>query len=704
MTARVALLVLSLLLAPLGAGATAPDGNRLSAEASPYLRLHASDPVHWRTWSAETLAAAKAAGKPILLSIGYLACHWCHVMQEESYGDARTATLVNRLFTPILIDREERPDLDHAFQHAALLLDLPTGWPLTLFLTPDGQPFWGGTYFPKQAVGGMAAFADVLALVAETHAQDPAGLAGEAARVAGALKEMSKARAGAVTLDALDQAAAALLTQADSLSGGFGEGAKFPQVPAQEMLWRAYLRSDDTRFAQAVRTTLAHMTGGGMADHVGGGFFRYTVDPLWHVPHFEKMLDTNATVLSLLVAVWRDGHDLALAARIERTVGFLLAELRLDDGAFASALDAVSAGAGGETEEGAYYVWDEAGVRRALGADAGPFLAAFGLAPPDARDADGTPVVGAGVPYRRDPAARTEFAPQLAALKAARDVRPRPRRDDKVLADWNGYAIRALGEAGVALARPDWLAAAERAFGAVTKRLDVKGRLHHASAAGRTSGPATAGGLAAMAAAAIELYEATGRDTYLDHARRWAADAVRHHSDPDGVGYFASADDSGPVSVRTKILTDVPNTGDNAALLDVFSRLGYLTGERRWRDAAQRLMAGMGGILGDVHPGIAGFANGAETTLNALQIVVVGDRADAGTAALLGTVATTPLAARTVLVVAPGAALPEGHPARYKGQIDGIATAYVCRGQVCSLPGVSASELKETLDTMRRTR
>ncbi|MBT7944406.1 MAG: thioredoxin domain-containing protein, partial [Alphaproteobacteria bacterium] len=549
-TAWQALLILLVMTAPVRA-----DGarNHLDQENSPYLKLHATDPVHWRAWSADTLARAKATGKPILLSIGYSSCHWCHVMRREAFSDPETAEVINRLFSPVLLDREERPDIDAVFQTAASALSLPTGWPLNMFLTPDAQPFWGGTYFPVAKMRGFAAFKDILKKVSGVYAADPDGVAESAGQVARFLAEQSKPKPGTITTKKMNAAARAFVKEIDPFYGGFGEGPKFPYTVALDMLWRAHIRTGDKTFADAVASTLSHMLNGGVYDHVGGGFFRYAVDGPWRVPHFEKMLDVNAAMVRLMTNVWRETGDASLQRGVRESVDFMLAELRREDGAFAGSLDADSLNGAGHELEGVFYLWDEKEILGLL-VDDGPLaVAAYNVEPPE--NALNEDYGDAGTLYRSDQTTamladtfkmtvvevEQRLIRSLAILNQHRAKRSPPRRDDKIIADWNGMAVAAIAEAGLAFGRADWVKAATRAFNASRRALTatdgpLRGRLHQSAMGGKTGAPATMRGLAEMARAALILAEATGSKDYLGFAVKWADAAVAYHWDEAGGG------------------------------------------------------------------------------------------------------------------------------------------------------------------------
>jgi uncharacterized protein YyaL (SSP411 family) len=712
MTRRFAALIMAMVLV----GATpALGGSRLAQETSPYLLSHVNDAVDWRPWGAEALAEAVREGKPILLSIGYSACRWCHVMQRESYTDAETGSIINRHFVPVLIDREERPDVDALYQWKAALLGRPTGWPLTMFLTPEGHAFFGGTYFPKEPVGDFPTFKTVLTRVAETWRVNRDEIAANAAKASAALGEALGPQPGTVTVAMLDGAARELLTMIDPFHGGVEPAPKFPHAVALEGLWRAYLRIGDKAMGDAVAFTLRKMADGGVYDHVGGGFFRYAVDPAWQVPHFEKMLDVNVVLLSLLTEVWRETDDPLLAKRIRETVAFLLNELRLGNGAFATSLDAESAAPEGRSRDGAYYLWSAHELERALGDRAVLFRRAFALAAPEKTTIDGPDDPGTLYRTEDEPAAlakdsgllpaaveeRLEAA--LAALHTARAERPKPRRDDKVLADWNALAIVALAEAGLAFNEPRWLDAAAQAFAFAAQALvDDRGRLRQSWHLDRPGALAPVGSIGQMVRAALVLYEATGDQTYRQRAEAWIATALAHHWDKADGGFFAAAPDAGLHVVRLKPGLDNPNPSGNAVVTEVLARLYYLTGDEAKRETAERTLALFGGTLAAQPFGATGLINAADTLRRALQVVVVGTRGEPRTDALLRKIFRTSLPTRVLEVIAPGEPLPETHPAHGKGQVDGLATAYVCRGAVCSLPVTDETALARTLIEMRQ--
>ena len=429
--------------------------NRLARETSPYLLQHQTNPVDWWAWGPEALAEAKRSDRPILLSVGYAACHWCHVMAHESFEDDATARVMNELFVNIKVDREERPDIDQIYMAALHHLGEQGGWPLTMFLTPDGEPIWGGTYFPNSSRYGKPAFVDVLREIARLFREEPQKIEDNRAalmeRLAGAAR-----KPGTVTLGVaeLDNAARQLGGIIDPVNGGTRGAPKFPQAALFELLWRAGLRTGEPRYFAAVEITLDHICEGGIYDHLGGGFSRYSVDERWLVPHFEKMLYDNAQLLELLaIAHLRSGKPL-YRQRAQETVAWLAREMTTGEGAFSASLDADSEG-----EEGKFYVWSYDEVLRELGTEDGEFFARHYDVTP-AGNFEGHNILNRLKPLPRTADDEARLAVLRAKLLAVRESRVRPGLDDKVLADWNGLMIAALANASLMLAEPSWLALA----------------------------------------------------------------------------------------------------------------------------------------------------------------------------------------------------------------------------------------------------
>ncbi len=679
--------------------ATHPAANLLRHETSPYLLQHADNPVNWRPWGPAALAEAREADKPILLSIGYAACHWCHVMAHESFEDEATAAVMNELFVNIKVDREERPDLDQIYQTALALMGEHGGWPLTMFLTPDGAPFWGGTYFPRESRFGRPAFSDVLRGIANAYRSKPAEVQKNVAALREALFERAQAPAGGqVTAALIDQVAVRLAQEVDGTLGGIGGAPKFPQAPIFELLWRAHCRGrarpqGEADFRYAVTVTLDRMCQGGIYDHLGGGFARYATDARWLVPHFEKMLYDNAALVDLMTHLWQETKSRLYAMRIAETIDWLQREMIAEEGAFAATLDADSEG-----KEGKFYVWTAAEIDAALGDDAPLFKDAYDVTP-DGNWEGHTILNRSKRLLLGDEAYESKLTKARAKLLAVRDKRVRPGRDDKVLADWNGLMIAALARAAFVFERVDWLSLAERAFAGVKRLADRgQGRLAHSYRQGRRQSNAMLDDYAAMVRAAVQLYETTGRAEYLTQARAWVAVADDEYWDSAAGGYFFTASDAKDVITRTRHAHDNSAPSGNGVMAQVLGRLHLLTGEARYRERAEAIVAAFSGELQRNFFPLATLLNAADFLERPLQVAVVGALDDPRTGALARAVATATSLPNLVLMrVPPGAELPPAHPARGKGLVDGQPAAYVCDGPACSAPLTDADAFADDL-------
>jgi uncharacterized protein len=665
--------------------------NRLADATSPYLLQHRDNPVHWQPWDKAALAAAREQDKPILLSIGYAACHWCHVMAHESFENPSIAALMNSDFVNIKVDREERPDLDQIYQHALALLGQQGGWPLTMFLTPAGEPFWGGTYFPPESRYGRPGLPEVLQSVGKIWREERHKVDSNTTALKDALKRLAEPDAGGPLAPGFALNAAKRLAQAfDTIHGGLSGAPKFPQATLLDFLWRQARASGDATMRHAVIHTLANICQGGIYDHLGGGFARYSVDALWLVPHFEKMLYDNAQLLALLADISADTHNPLLVARARETVGWVEREMLVED-AFASSLDADSEG-----EEGKYYVWQATEIDRALGADAAAFRLAYGVT--DGGNWEGSTVLNRlHQPSLLAPEQEEALRASADRLLAVRAQRVRPGRDDKVLADWNGPMIAALAKASAVFDEPAWLRRAERAFAFIVDRMQQGGRLAHSWRAGRTLDLAFLEDYAQMAAAALTLLEHTGQKAYREQAEAWVAILDEDYLDREHGGYFQAPATASDLVVRPKNAQDGPLPSGNGLLVSVFARLFYLTGESAYRQRAERQIAAFSGEAARNPLGHAALLSGAMLLERPVQVVLIGEAESADLLALRRVALAAPVPEAVVLQVAPDAALPAGHPASGKGRLDGRATAYVCPGQTCLAPAVDAVELAASL-------
>jgi hypothetical protein len=670
--------------------------NRLATETSPYLLQHQHNPVDWWPWGPEALAQAKRSNKPILLSIGYAACHWCHVMAHESFEDEPTSHVMNDLFVNIKVDREERPDIDQIYMAALHHLGEHGGWPLTMFLTPNGEPIWGGTYFPKTSRYGKPAFVDVLREIARLFRDEPAKIERNRAalmeRLAAAARPTGSATIGRAELD---NAARQLGGLIDPVNGGTRGAPKFPQAALFECLWRAGLRTGEARYFEAVEITLDHICEGGIYDHLGGGFARYSVDERWLVPHFEKMLYDNAQLLELLaIAYRRTGKDM-YRRRADETVGWLEREMTTEEGAFCASLDADSEG-----EEGKFYVWSYDEVIRQLGIDDGEFFARHYDVTP-AGNFEGRNILNRLKPLPRSDADEARLAALREKLLSARALRVRPGLDDKVLADWNGLMIAALANAGSMLDEPRWLELASRAFNFVAHSMARGDRLGHSWRQGKLKFPGLASDYAAMIRAALALYEATGRTSFLDHALQWQRVLDRDYVNADTATYYLTAADAEGLVIRPAATTDEATPNHNAVAAQNLIRLAALSGDDAWRDKADRLIAGVAPLIAENLYMHLATLNAIDLRLHGAEIVVTGQ--GAGADALLKAARRLSPLDRIVFHAASAEALPSQHPAREKLNVAREPQAFVCVGETCSLPITDASALPETIAAMRRS-
>ncbi|MGB3489159.1 MAG: thioredoxin domain-containing protein [Xanthobacteraceae bacterium] len=668
--------------------------NRLSRETSPYLLQHQHNPVDWWPWGPNALAEAKRANKPILLSVGYAACHWCHVMAHESFEDEATAKVMNELFVNIKVDREERPDIDQIYMNALHLLGEQGGWPLTMFLTSDGEPFWGGTYFPKQAQYGRPGFTDLLRTVSRLYRDEPDKIIHNRDALLAKLAERSRGSTAAqLGIGELNNAATSIARATDPVNGGLRGAPKFPQCAMLEFLWRGGARSGDERFFITTNLTLTHTSQGGIYDHLGGGYARYSVDERWLVPHFEKMLYDNAQLLDLLALEHARAPNKLYEQRAQETVGWLVREMTTAEGAFASSLDADSEG-----EEGKFYVWSLADIEAVLGApDAADFAGRYDIT------AEGN-FEGHNIPNRLktidlgddDDAHMRTLRDKLLTHRASR---VRPGLDDKVLADWNGLMISALAHAAITFAQPAWLDLARRAFDFIATSMTRNGRLGHSWRAGQLLIPGLASDYAAMIRAALALHETTGEASFLRQAIVWQDFLDRHYADAEHGGYYLTADDAEGLIVRPHSSVDDAIPNHNGLIAQNLVRLAVLDGSDRWRVKTDALFAALLPRAVENMFGHLSLLNALDLHLTGAEVVVVGEGADAD--ALIAAARRLPHATTIVLHAQRADLLPQQHPARAKAESVSGTAAFVCRQQSCSLPVMTAHDLVHLV--MQRT-
>jgi len=667
--------------------------NRLADEASLYLRQHADNPVDWWPWCDEAFAEARDRDVPVLLSVGYSSCHWCHVMAHESFEDEATAAMMNAHFVPVKVDREERPDVDALYMQATLSMTGQGGWPMTVFLTPAGEPFWAGTYFPPEPRHGMPSFMQLMNGVTEAWRERRGDVMEQAAMLAKGIQQQNTVAVPAdpAGRDEIDEALAAFDAQYDLVNGGFGGAPKFPpSVGLDFLLRRAWADPADAGARGMAAGTLRAMADGGVFDHVGGGFHRYAVDAIWLVPHFEKMLYDNALLLRDYALAARVLDDPAYAATAERIATYLLREMRVAGGAFAAAQDADSPGG-----EGAFFTWTPDEIGAVLDpAAAGAVMTRFGVT--EHGNFEGRTILSVTGPA--DSAADAA----LPALYAARLERPAPDRDDKVIASWNGLAIGALAEAGVTLDRPDWVRAAREAARFVLAEMVVDGRLMRVHADGRARHLGTLDDHADMADGLLALYAADFDPTWLEAARHLAEQMMLLFAAPDG-WFFLAGSDAPALVARTRNLEDHPTPSGNAQAAWVLAHLHLLTGDGRYAHAAGQAVA-------LVKDSVAKWPHAFGRALATIDLLTTRPT-EVAVAGALDDPATQALIAAARAAIGPYGVIAAGDPADDRAVaaaplladrplVDGQPAAYVCSGFACRAPVNDPAELAAQINAM----
>jgi hypothetical protein len=681
--------------------------NRLIRETSPYLRQHAHNPVDWYPWGTEAFERARQEDRPILLSVGYSACHWCHVMERESFENEEIAALMNRLFVNVKVDREERPDVDQVYMQAVQSMTGRGGWPMTVFLAPDGVPFYGGTYFPPEDRHGMPGFPRLIQAVAEAYRSRRGEVVESGRQLLESMRQAERLRGSAslLTDEVLFAAYQGLSGEFDDRDGGVGRAPKFPQPMVWEFLLRAWRRTGNPRALGMARLTLTRMARGGVYDQLGGGFHRYSVDGQWLVPHFEKMLYDNAQLAALYLHGWLATGEAEYRRVCEETLDYLLREMAHPAGGFFSATDADSEG-----EEGRFFVWSDEQVRAALGDPAlvEVALAYWGL------DREPTFEGHHVLHVPQDPeavAARLGLSPErLSAqiaearrrLWRAREHRVRPGLDDKVLAAWNGLALAALAEAGRALGRADYVAAAARNAEFLTTAMVREGRLLRAwkDEPGRIAGYLE--DHAMLGVGLLALYEATFDRRWLDESRRLAEEALRLFWDAEREAFFDTATDQEALVVRPRNLFDNAVPSGSSVAIDWLLHLAVLLGDDRYEALALKALRPMADLMARHPSGFGRYLSALDFHLGPVaEIGVIWPAgSDGGAAApLLDAAFARYLPNRVVAGAREGDPAAAGLPLLAgRGAVDGKAAAYVCRRYVCQMPVTDPEALARRLD------
>ena len=686
--------------------------NRLINENSPYLLQHADNPVDWHPWTDEAFRIAREADKPVLLSVGYSACHWCHVMAHESFEDKATAEMMNALFVNVKVDREERPDVDDIYMQAVQAIAGQGGWPMTVFLLPDGRPFYGGTYYPKESRYGRPSFQQLLAAVHDAYRNKRDQLEAQADNLHQALKRdvlgIGRADDSGLTLELLDEAATKLLDAMDPVNGGFGEQPKFPNPISLEFLLRHYHRTRDERALQLVTLSLRKMAQGGIYDQVGGGFARYSVDARWLVPHFEKMLYDNAQLSRLYLHAWQLTGDDYFRQIAEDIYDYALREMTAADGGFYSATDADSEGV-----EGKFFVWTIEEAREALAPISDRLPRAleiaveyFGMSAegnfegsnilhiprPPLETAEG---LGLTLEQLEDAVARIKHQ-----LYASRAQRIPPLLDDKALTSWNGMMLASLAEAARVLQRPDYLEAARRAGEFLLKHMVAEaGRLYRSHKGGRSKLNAYLEDYANLLDGWLELYQTTFEERYFAEARRLAELALARFRSADG-GFFDTSDDHESLIVRPRNLQDNVTPSGNAMMAKQLLRLAAYTGDARYDEAGREVLRKLSDAMRQYPQAFAESLNAADMLIRGIdEVAVVGDLESADGRQMLETLRRPFRPNQVVAWSGQDVARHDLIPLlSERSIIDGRATVYVCRHFACRLPVTSAADTAAALD------
>jgi uncharacterized protein YyaL (SSP411 family) len=676
--------------------------NRLIHETSPYLRQHAHNPVDWYPWGEEAFAQARREDKPLLLSVGYSACHWCHVMERESFENEDTARLMNEHFVNIKVDREERPDIDHIYMNAVQMLTGRGGWPMTVFLTPDGKPFYGGTYFPPEEHQGMPSFRRVLLAVAQAYREKRDGVESTVAQIMNRLEQMDGVPSAAQPLgaDLVPQAAATLARSYDETYGGLGQAPKFPHEGAFELFLRTYCDSGERRYLDMVLHTLRQMARGGIYDQLGGGFHRYAVDERWLVPHFEKMLYDNAQLVPLYLAAYQLSGDRFFADIAHDTLGYVCREMRDPAGGFYSAQDADSEGA-----EGKYFLWDAAEVRRILGDEAADIACRYW----DVSDAGNFEWANilhvtleleqlARMFHRNVDDLAHVLQESRAKLLAARQQRVKPGLDDKVLTAWNALMISAFAKAEEVFGGGRWGGVALEAVGFIERHLQRGDRLLSTYRDGVAKLNGYLDDYAFFVQALLDVFEMTQDRRHLDRAAVLADAMIAHFWDPQSAGFYFTSDDHEALIVRSKPAFDGSMPSGNSAAARALLRLYHYSERPVYIERAEALLRSYAEPMREQPFAFANMLCAADFFVQKpCEIVLVGQRKAPEVDVLLQRVREQYIPNRTLTVIDPTQDQQLPPLVQGKAQVDGKPTVYVCHDMTCSAPVTAWAELEPLL-------
>ena len=688
--------------------------NRLAGQSSPYLLQHQNNPVDWFPWGAEALKRAKQEDKPIFLSIGYSACHWCHVMEHESFENPALAQLLNENFVSIKVDREERPDLDHLYMAAVQAISGRGGWPMSVFLTPQGEPFYGGTYWPPQRRHGMPGFDEVLHAIADLWQNRRAGALDNASQLTGHLRQLANPSRppGELSVATLTAAAASLERVFDFTFGGFGGAPKFPHPMDLQLLMRYYRREPRSGLLDMVRKTLDQMARGGIYDHLGGGFHRYSVDERWLVPHFEKMLYDNALLARTYIDAFRLTADAQFASVASETLDYLLREMQDPEGGFYSTQDADSEGV-----EGKFFVWTPAEIHALLGENlANEFCWVYDVT--EEGNFEGENILNLSKSIEQhaklrgldEQQLRADMATARAKLLAVRNRRIHPGLDDKVLANWNGLAIDTLAVAAGALDEPRFLEAATRAAEFIwTKMRREDGRLWHTWRHGVAGGDAFLDDYASLIRAFVTLYETTFDERWIDRAITLAETMLAHFADLEQGGFYFTADDHEQLIARQKQLSDDAVPSGNGLAAEALLRLGRLTGRQDFLDAAASTLRAASALMRDISQAAGQMLLALDFELGpSYELVLIGNPSQGPTADVLTAIRHRDMPPHVL------ACRDAAQPARRSEALDGlfeskrtdaesVVSLYVCENYACQEPALGSEAAIRAVERLSKS-
>jgi len=683
----------------------AKQTNRLVHETSPYLLQHAHNPVDWYPWSDEAFAKAKQEDKPVLLSIGYSACHWCHVMERESFENEQIAELMNNLFINIKVDREERPDLDEIYMNAVQMLTGRGGWPMTIFLTPDRQPFYGGTYYPAEDRHGMPGFPRILRGVAQAYRDKPEDVQKSVEHILSALSRMSQSEdlEHAFSRETISKAAEQIARAYDAENGGLGQAPKFPNPGVYELFLRQHHQSGTLHFLEMVTHTLTRMALGGIYDHLGGGFHRYSVDEKWLVPHFEKMLYDNAQLVRILALLYRATGNEFFKRVMEDTLDYLIREMLHSEGGFYSTQDADSEG-----EEGNFFVWTRTEINQILGEEDGEiFTRVYDVT--ELGNFEGKNILhpiltvaqAAGLFKKTPDQIETLITQGKQKLFAARETRQKPFRDEKIITSWNGLMLSGLAESLKITAKPSFLAAANRTIQLIFTKMFSHGLLLHTYKDGKAKQLGFLDDYAFLAVGLLDFYEATLERSALERAVEVTEVMVREFWDSSEGGFFYTGNSHEQLISRTKPVFDASVPSGNATATELLLRLYHLTGKEDFLGKAETVLRSYSHAMESQPFGFAHMICALDFYLRKpKEIVLIGKLEDSKTKELLAEINSIYLPNITLQLVGPDQPLDEVSPLLAgKTQINGDATAYVCQNYTCSAPVTRREQLRSLLVT-----